>query len=108
MTVFEDGALRVDFANQEVTVDGRSVALTSTEYRLLVTPIRDQGQVLPPHQQVAWHNPSEVQPSRVKYAVQRLRGKLGWNDEEPPNAGNPLLRWSPKVPVSCAHSRRTG
>jgi DNA-binding response OmpR family regulator len=94
MTVFEDGALRVDFANQEVTVDGRSVALTPTEYRLLVTRIRDQGQVLPPDQQVAWDDPSELlqAPSRVQYAVQRLRRKLGGNDEDPPTAGIGLRR----------------
>lgn len=92
MTVFDDGALRVDFANQEVTVDGRSVALTPTEYRLLLALIRDQGQVVPPDQQLAWDDPSEVQSSRVKYAVQRLQRKLGWNDEDPPNAGVPLRR----------------
>ena len=46
VTTFDDGTLHVDFAHQEVTIDGSAVVLTPTEYRLLATLTRHQGQVL--------------------------------------------------------------
>jgi DNA-binding response OmpR family regulator len=84
ITTFEDGQVRVDFAQQEVTVDGTAVVLTPTEYRLLATLVRHQGQVLSSDQliELAWDDPSGLAPSRVKYAVLRLRRKLGWGDAE--------------------------
>jgi DNA-binding response OmpR family regulator len=79
---FDDGTLHVDFAHQEVTIDGNAVVLTPTEYRLLATLARHQGQVLSSDQliELAWDDPSGLAPSRVKYAVLRLRRKLGWDD----------------------------
>ncbi len=80
VTTFEDGQVHVDFAHQEVTIDGTAVVLTPTEYRLLATLVRHQGQVLSSDQliELAWDDPSGLAPSRVKYAVLRLRRKLGW------------------------------
>jgi DNA-binding response OmpR family regulator len=82
VTTFDDGTLHVDFAHQEVTVDGAAVVLTPTEYRLLATLARHQGQVLSSDQliELAWDDPSGLAPSRVKYAVLRLRRKLGWDE----------------------------
>ena len=82
VTVFDDGTLHVDFAHQEVTIDGDPVVLTPTEYRLLATLARHQGQVLSSDQliELAWDDPSGLAPSRVKYAVLRLRRKLGWDE----------------------------
>jgi DNA-binding response OmpR family regulator len=83
VTTFDDGTLHVDYAHQEVTIDGSSVpALTPTEYRLLATLTRHQGQVLSSLQLIeqAWDDPSGLAPSRVKYAVLRLRRKLGWDE----------------------------
>jgi DNA-binding response OmpR family regulator len=82
VTSFSDGTLQVDFVHQEVTVDGQAVVLTPTEYRLLATLVRHQGQVLSSDQliELAWDDPSGLAPSRVKYAVLRLRRKLGWDD----------------------------
>jgi DNA-binding response OmpR family regulator len=82
ITTFDDGTLHVDFAHQEVTVDGVVIILTPTEYRLLATLARHQGQVLSSDQliELAWDDPSGLAPSRVKYAVLRLRRKLGWGD----------------------------
>jgi DNA-binding response OmpR family regulator len=84
ITVFEDGQVRVDFAHQEVTVDGEPIILTPTEYRLLATLVRHQGQVLSSDQliELAWDDPSGLAPSRVKYAVLRLRRKLGWGEQD--------------------------
>jgi DNA-binding response OmpR family regulator len=83
VTTFDDGTLHVDYAHQEVTIDGSAVpALTPTEYRLLATLTRHQGQVLSSLQLIeqAWDDPSGLAPSRVKYAVLRLRRKLGWDE----------------------------
>ena len=59
-----------------------AVVLTPTEYRLLATLARHQGQVLSSDQliELAWDDPSGLAPSRVKYAVLRLRRKLGWDE----------------------------
>jgi DNA-binding response OmpR family regulator len=82
VTTFDDGTLHVDFAHQEVSIDGKAIVLTPTEYRLLATLARHQGQVLSSDQliELAWDDPSGLAPSRVKYAVLRLRRKLGWDD----------------------------
>jgi DNA-binding response OmpR family regulator len=81
---FEDGSIRVDFSESQVTVEGVPVVLTPTEYRLLATLVRHQGQVLSSDQliELAWDDPSGLAPSRVKYAVLRLRRKLGWGDQD--------------------------
>jgi DNA-binding response OmpR family regulator len=84
--VFDDGQVRVEFAHQQVSMDGTPVLLTPTEYRLLAALVRHVGQVLSPDQliELAWDDPSGLAPARVKYAVLRLRRKLGWDDEESP------------------------
>ena len=82
VTTFDDGSLHVDYAHQEVTFDGSAVVLTPTEYRLMATLTRHKGQVLSPEQLIAlaWDEPNGLAPSRVKYAVLRLRRKLGWDE----------------------------
>jgi DNA-binding response OmpR family regulator len=84
VTIFDDGQVHVDFAHQEVTIDGSAIILTPTEYRLLATLVRHQGQVLSSDQliELAWDDPSGLAPSRVKYAVLRLRRKLGWGEQD--------------------------
>jgi DNA-binding response OmpR family regulator len=84
VTTFEDGQVRVDFAHQEVSLNGSTITLTPTEYRLLATLVRHQGQVLSSDQLIeqAWDDPTGLAPSRVKYAVLRLRRKLGWADRD--------------------------
>jgi DNA-binding response OmpR family regulator len=82
VTAFDDGTLHIDYAHQEVAVDAQVIILTPTEYRLLATLTRHQGQVLSPDQliELAWDDPSGLAPTRVKYAVLRLRRKLGWGE----------------------------
>lgn len=77
--VYDDGNLRVDFKSHDVAVDGDSVALTPIEYRLLVALVRNRGQVLSQGKllELAWSDPLGVGPDRVKYAIMRLRRKLG-------------------------------
>lgn len=79
---YEDASLRIDFAHHTVAVDGRAVDLTPTEWRLLVALVRHRQQVLGHDDllELVWNDPRGLGPSRVKYAVLRLRQRLGWND----------------------------
>jgi len=83
--VFNDGSVQLNFSSHEVTVDGVPIALTPTEYRLLVALVRHQGQVLSPEKllELAWSDPYGIGPERVKYSILRLRRKLG----APPGVG---------------------
>jgi DNA-binding response OmpR family regulator len=76
--VFNDGSIQLNFGSHEVSVDGAPVALTPTEYRLLVALVRHQGQVLSPEKllELAWSDPFGIGPERVKYSILRLRRKL--------------------------------
>ncbi len=82
--VFDDGVIRVDLVHQEVSLQGEAVVLTPTEYRLLAAMVRHSGQILSADQliELAWDDPSGLAPARVKYAVLRLRRKLGWDDAD--------------------------
>jgi len=45
-TSYQNGGLRIDFSTREVTVDGRQIHLTPTEYRLLATMSENTNRVL--------------------------------------------------------------
>lgn len=71
--------LRVDVEAHSVTVGGEDVELTPVEWRLLLALARHRGKVLSPQQllDLAWGDPVGIGPERVKFAVLRLRRKLG-------------------------------
>ena len=77
--IYDDGAVRVDFAAHTVQVDGVPAELTATEFRLLAVLLRHRNQVLSPVKllELVWSDPFGVGPDRVKYSVMRLRRKLG-------------------------------
>jgi len=79
---FDDGSLSVDFAVREVKMDGEPVRLTPLDFRLLAVLVRHRGQILSADQllEQAWDDPYGVGPDRVKFAVMRLRRKLGYAD----------------------------
>jgi DNA-binding response OmpR family regulator len=87
VTTFDDPPLHMNFAQRRVTVDGNAVALTPIEFSLLATLTRHRDQVLSTDQLIeqAWKDPTGLAPSRVKFAVRRLREKMGWDlgDESP-------------------------
>ena len=68
----------VNFETREVSADGAPIALTPTEYRLLVALIKHPGQTLTPDQllKLAWNDPLGIGPDRVKFGIMRLRRKL--------------------------------
>jgi len=82
--VYDDGILRIDPAARRTFVGGGEVRLTPTEFRLLNVLVRHAGAVLSPNQLLAqaWDDPTGIGPERVKFAVLRLRRKLGWTDPD--------------------------
>ncbi len=83
---FDDGRIRVDFVRWQAYLDDTPVELTPVEYRLLSALVRHAGQVLSADQlvQMAWDEHAGLGPERVKYAVLRLRRKLGWESATSP------------------------
>lgn len=69
-------------SSHTVTVDGRLIAITPQEFRLLMMFLRNRGQVLSTAQLLShvWGDTSGSGGDRVKFAVLRLRRKLGWDD----------------------------
>jgi DNA-binding response OmpR family regulator len=79
---YDDGVVRLDPVAHRGYVNGIEVSLTPTEFRLLNTLVRHPDATLTPAQLLAqaWDDPTGVGPARVKFAVLRLRRKLGWHD----------------------------
>ncbi|HVK21853.1 MAG TPA: response regulator transcription factor [Actinokineospora sp.] len=84
--VVDDGVVRVDRRTRQVTVDARDIELTRIEYNLLLALVRYPAAVLTHHQLLTtvWDDPTGLGPERVKFAVLRLRRKLGWDGPDSP------------------------
>ncbi|HEY1641392.1 MAG TPA: response regulator transcription factor [Streptosporangiaceae bacterium] len=84
--VYDDGLVRVAFGDRQVSVADRDISLTPTEFRLLAALIRHPHQILSPEQLLerAWQDPAGIGPDRVKFAIMRLRRKLGQHDAGAP------------------------
>ena len=84
--VFESGELRVDYASRQVTVSGKLVRLTPTEYSLLFHLTRNAGRVLPHHTLLAkvWGREYTDEIDYLKVYIRRLRQKL---EGDPENIG---------------------
>ncbi|MGB7448560.1 MAG: response regulator transcription factor [Ornithinimicrobium sp.] len=76
------GSLTLSPTRGVVTVDGVDARVTPLEFRLLAVFLRHQGQVLTPTQllSAAWGDDTGTGQERVKFAILRLRRKLGWED----------------------------
>ena len=80
------GDLAIDYARRQVTVAGRPVELTVTEYELLRLLSVNQGRALSYRTMLrrAWKkDKGYVDPKLVHAVVKRLRGKLGEDTAEP-------------------------
>lgn len=77
--VQEVGPLKIDRTAHRVTVDGRDVELTPTEYKLLTLLAERKGRVQPRTMllEVVWDAAPDIQTRTVDMHVQRLRAKLG-------------------------------
>ena len=80
--LYDDGRIRLDPAARTALVDGVDARLSPTEFRLLALLARNRGQVMTSAQLLdrVWGDPSGIGPERVKFAVLRLRRRLGWAD----------------------------
>jgi two-component system KDP operon response regulator KdpE len=80
---FESGGLSIDYASRTVTVEGKVVRLTPTEYSLLYHLSRNAGRVLP-HQTLlakVWGREYTDEVDYLKVYVRRLRQKLEGDPE---------------------------
>jgi len=80
---FISGKLAVDFASKEVTVDGKPVRLTSTEYKLLYHLIKNEGRLLS-HENLlnkVWGEDYQDARDLLRVHIQHLRQKLGDDGE---------------------------
>jgi len=75
----EASGLRMEVRGRSVTVDGAMVPVTPLEWRLLMALVQNKGQLLSSEQllELAWNDPVGISPERVKFAILRLRRKLG-------------------------------
>ncbi len=73
------GRLAIDHAAHRVTVDGREITLTATEYRLLDTLVERRGRVQARSQllEIVLEAQPDIQTRTIDMHVQRLRTKLG-------------------------------
>ena len=73
------GPLVMDRAAHQVSVDGREVELTPTEYKLLLTLAERRGRVQARTHllETVWDAAPDIQTRTVDMHVQRLRAKLG-------------------------------
>ena len=73
------GPVRVDRSAHRVTVDGKELTLTATEYKLLLTLMERRGRVQsrPQLLETVWDAQPDIQTRTVDMHVQRLRTKLG-------------------------------
>jgi DNA-binding response OmpR family regulator len=78
-TVREVGAIRIDLAQHEVTVDGKSVRLTPSEFRLLTLLSERPGHVFSRREilQHLWSSPHVPDERTADAHVANLRRKLG-------------------------------
>lgn len=73
------GGIVVDLNAMNVSVDGKTLDLTPTEYRLLVSLLERRGRVQSRRQllEAAWDVHARIETRTVDMHVQRLRTKLG-------------------------------
>ena len=79
------GELTVDYASRAVTVAGRRMGLTETEYRLLCELTASPGRTLSSDQLMrkVWKKPLAEPAGPVRSVVKRLRRKLGDDARDP-------------------------
>ncbi|MGQ0608115.1 MAG: response regulator transcription factor [Chloroflexota bacterium] len=82
---FRSGAMEMDFARQELRLDGEQVALTPTEYKLLYHLVRNAGYVLAHGTLLAkvWGREYVDEVDYLRVYIRRLRDKLGDDPDHP-------------------------
>jgi len=80
-----NGPLSIDFATQEVRINGRQTALTATEFKVLCELVRNEGSVVTRERLLlaVWGGEECSDPEYVKKYIHRLRVKLEVDPAEP-------------------------
>jgi len=83
---YTDAYMQVDFVQRTLSIEGRDVPLTRTQYNLLEAFVRHPNQVLSQEQllELAWEDPYAVARDQVKLYVGYLRKKLGEREDGSP------------------------
>jgi two-component system, OmpR family, phosphate regulon response regulator PhoB len=78
-SVLVEGPLTIDRSAHQVTLNGKEVSLTATEYKLLEILVERRGRVQTRSQllETVWAAQPDIQTRTVDMHVQRLRSKLG-------------------------------
>jgi len=82
---FVSGDITINFDSHEVKVNGETVKLTPTEYKLLYQLVRNAGRVLPFDMLLSrvWGDEYRGDTDYLKTYISRLRKKLGDSSEDP-------------------------
>ena len=83
--VFENARLRVEFNTRNVTLDGQPLKLTSIEYGLLSSLIKNAGRVLTMRQilREVWGTENEEKSNSARVYLNHLRQKIEDNPSSP-------------------------
>lgn len=83
--VFEFKGLHINFKSYEVTVDGKRVDLSPTEFRLLKFLSRNPGRVYSREQILdrVWGDEAFVEPRTVDVHIRRLRSRIEHDESSP-------------------------
>ncbi len=83
--VFRSDDLEVDLSQKKITVAGKDIKLTATEYEVLSRLVRDHGKVIPQAQLLrqVWGSTSEDQSHYLRIYINQLRKKIEANPSEP-------------------------
>lgn len=79
--VYETGALKLDIAHHETTLDGKAVKLTPTEFALLKVLVQNAGRIVTQKQIIreVWGSDLTSQSENLRVVINHLRKKLGGN-----------------------------
>ncbi len=82
---FQTGDLAINFSSREVTMAGKPLKLTPTEYNLLYLLARNGGRVLPFEMLLTkvWGDEYRAETDYLKTYVSRIRHKLGDDPDHP-------------------------
>lgn len=77
--VYETGALRLDLAHHEATLDGEPLKLTPTEYALLKVLMQNAGRIVTQKHMIreVWGGAQAGQSENIRVFINHLRKKLG-------------------------------
>jgi DNA-binding response OmpR family regulator len=83
--VYTCGGIELDDRAKEVTVEGKSISLTPTEYDILLLFLQNPGQVFSPKEiyRRVWNDAPFGAESTVAVHIRHLREKIEINPAEP-------------------------